>query len=148
MRASGDLFFYRGWFGDSLHQRCKLDLARPPSMTELATLAAFVGSLVTVSVGGVVLGSACEAPLLPLGAGFLSHEDRHLDWSPRLCGKRAWFRGCGWVGVCRGKYGKTLVPDLFIGVSALNALLASFNFSLHDKDFPHKPVGLIHRAVV
>ena len=78
MGADGDLLFYGGRFRDSLCQRCKFDLARPSSMAELATLAAFVGSLVAASMGGVVLGATCEAPLLSLGAGFFSHKYRHF----------------------------------------------------------------------
>ena len=73
MSAGGDLFFYGGRFGDSLHQGCKFDLARPPSMAELATLATLVGVFLVAFVGGVVLGSAREAPLLALRARFFSH---------------------------------------------------------------------------
>ena len=148
MRSSGDLFFYGGRFGDSLRQRCKLDLARPPSMAKLATLAAFVRSLVTAFVGGVVLGPTGKAPLLSLGAGFLSHEDWHLDWSPRSWGERAWFQLLGRVGVGWGEDGETLVPDLVVSVSTLEPLLAPPDFSLHGENFPHKAVGLAHGTAI
>ena len=50
----GDLFFNRGRFRDSLNQRCKFDLAHPPSMAELAALATFVGAFVAAFVSGVI----------------------------------------------------------------------------------------------
>ena len=148
MSASGDLFFYGGRFGDSLRQRCKLDLARPSSMAELATLAALVGSLVAASVGGVVLRPAGQAPLLSLGAGFLSHKDRHLHGSAWSWRKGAWFRRLGRVGVGWGKDGETFVPDLVVGVSALEPLLAPLDFPFYCEDFPHEAVGLAHGTAI
>ena len=148
MGALGNLFFNGGWCGDSLPEWCKLNLACPASMTELATFAAFVGVLVAAFVGGMVLGPTVKAPLLSLGAGLFSHEDGHFYGSSRTWGKRVWLWGSGWVGVCRGEHGKTLVPDFIIGVGLLEALLALSDLPFYHEDFPHEFVGLAHGTAV